>query len=205
MNKHSILLIWCLVIGALVSCSKDEADPAPAPVAEQDYMPVTAKSTWSYGGPDPYTTTVTGATKVFNGKTYHEMETKDSDETRKSYLLKENGVYTGIGLVPGTGSQEIIILKDKAPVGERWEQQGTIQGAAANMKFEIVEKDVSKTVAGKTYANVINVKMDMAFSLMGQELILTAHLYFAKGVGMILLDLGAVGGGQAPLLTYDIK
>ena len=204
MNKHSILMIWCLVMGALVSCSKDEADPAPAPVAVQDYMPVTTKTTWSYGGTVPHTTTITGATKVINGRTFHEMETKDSDGTRKSYLLKEDGVYTGIGIVPITGSQEIIILKEKAPVGEKWEQQGTIQGAAANMKFEIVEKDVSKTVAGKTYANVIYVKMELNLSLMGQDLGgLIGHLYFAKGVGMILSDFGALG--QAPLLTYDIK
>jgi hypothetical protein len=203
MNKLTLLMIWCLVVATLVSCSKD--DPAPAPATEQDYMPATANSTWSYGGTSPYTLTVTGATKVVNGKTYYEMETKDEDDTTsKSYLLKDNGVYTGIGIVPNTGSLEITILKEKAPVGESWEQTSTLNGVDTKMKFVIVEKDVSKTVEGKTYKNVINVKMEMTFTFMGQDLGgLTGNYYFSKGVGLILTDFGTQG--QAPLLTYDIK
>jgi hypothetical protein len=205
MNKFTLLMIWCLVVGTLVSCSKDAADPAPAPTVEQDYMPTTAKSTWTYGGSSPYILTVTGATKVINGKTFYEMETKDGATTRKSYLLKDNGVYTGIGLVPISGSLEITILKDKAPVGESWEQISTINGVDTKIKLVIVEKDLSKTVEGKTYKNVIHVKMETTMSFMGEEidLGLTSHFYFAKGVGLILSDLG--DQAQAPLLTYDVK
>jgi hypothetical protein len=204
MNKLTFLMIWCLVVGTLASCSKDEAETAPVPGTEQDYMPSTAHSTWTYGGTSPYTLTATGATKVINGKTYYEMEEKKGTETNKYYLLKDKGVYTVIGMISGTGSLEIPILKEDTPVGKPWEQTGTINGADTKMTFVIVEKDVSKTVEGKTYKNVINVKMDMAFSLMGVPLGgLTGHFYFSKGVGLILQDFGA--GEEAPLLTYEVK
>lgn len=214
MNKFALLMIWCLVIGALVSCSKDEADPAPAPIVEQDYMPVTAKSTWTYGGTNPYTSTVTGATKVINGKTYHEMETNEDGTTRKSYLLKDKGVYTAKGFISQFESLELVVLKEAAAVGESWEQTSTINGADTKLKFTMVEKDISKTVEGKTYKNVIHVKMETSLSFMGAGFITisTSNFYYAKGVGLILSDLIFSGlDGQVqppltyPLLTYDIK
>lgn len=205
MKTIKLSLIWCLVAGMLISCGKEE-DANPASAAEQDYLPTTTGSTWTYGGISPYTATVTGATKVINGKTYREMETQQGSTVNKSYVLKEKGVYTAVGLVAGTGNlEEIAILKAETPVGKPWEQTATINGIDTKMTLSIVEKDISKTVEGKTYNNVINVKMVSSYSFMGQDLgfTTTAHYFFAKGVGLILNDLGA--NGQVPLLTHDVK
>jgi hypothetical protein len=206
MNTLKQLLIWCLVLGTLVSCHKeDDPEPEPVSAAAQDYIPTTAKSTWSYGGTSPYTLTATGVTKVINGKTYHEMENKQGSTINKSYLLKENGVYTAVGLLPNTETLEIAILKENAPVGQSWEYTATQEGVDTKMKLSIVEKDISKTVEGKTYKNVIQVKMEYSYSFMGIDMgvVATSHYFFAKGVGLILSDLG--DQGQAPLLTYDVK
>ncbi|RDV14521.1 hypothetical protein DXT99_14060 [Pontibacter diazotrophicus] len=204
MYKLKQLLILCLIAGALVSCGK-ETDPEPVSTAEQDYLPTTKGSTWEYGGISPYTLTATGETKVINGKTFHVMETTEGTEKRKSYLLKEKGVYTGIGMHPELGDVEIAILKEETPIGKPWEQTNTINGVETKMTLSIVAKGVSKTVEGKTYQNVINVKMETSYIFMGIEIDsdVTTNYYFAKGVGIILSDFGAMG--QVPLLTYDVK
>ncbi|MFD3001873.1 hypothetical protein ACFS7Z_15980 [Pontibacter toksunensis] len=204
MNKLKLFLIWCLVIGALTSCSK-EADPEPATTAEQDYLPTTTGSTWNYGGDMPYTLTVTGKKEVINGKSFHEMETTQGTTKSKSYLLKEKGVYTGVGMQPGMGNVEITILKEETPVGKPWEQTNTINGIVTKMTFTIEEKGISKTVEGKTYKNVIHVKMKSTYTFMDLEVDagVVSNYYFSKGVGLILSDFGAEG--QVPLLTYDVK
>lgn len=204
MNKLKTLLILCLLLGTFVSCSK-ETDPKPASTAEQDYLPTSAGSTWTYGGITPYTLTVTGKREVINGRTFHEMETTQGTTKNRSLLLKEKGVYTGIGFQPGMGNVEIAILKEETPVGKPWEQTNTINGIETKMTFSIVEKGVSKTVEGKTFKNVINVKMETAVVFMGVEIDsgVSANYYFSKGVGLILSDFGA--RGQVPLLTYDVK
>lgn len=207
MCKLKFFLILCLVIGALVSCSEKEDEPEPASAAEQDYLPTTTGTSWTYGGMSPYTLTVTGNMKVINGKSYHEMEQKTTSASYKSYVLKENGVYTAIGMVPGSGMDELEItnLKEEAPIGISWEQTNTINYVDTKMSCMIMEKGASKTVQGKTFKDVINVKMVTTFTFMGQEVIpaVTTHYYFSKGVGLILTDAGAMG--QVPLLTYDIK
>lgn len=204
MLKH--LLIWCLAAGTLASCSgKEDAEPQPTKTATQDYIPTTAKSTWNYGGASPYSATATGATKVINGKTYYEIETKQGSTVKTSYLIKDNGVYAAVDLFPNTGSQEIIMLKENAPVGQSWEYTHTNQGVTTKIKFTLAERDISKTVEGKTYNHVIRVKTEFSFSYMGVEMgvYTTAYYHYAKGIGLIFTDLG--DQGQVPLLTYDIK
>ncbi len=215
MNKIRLYFIWCLVIGALVSCDK-KADSDTTPAVEQDYQPTTAGSVWTYGGTTPYTLTATGVTKTMNGKLYYEMETKQGTSVSKSYVLKENGNYTGIGMVPGMGPLEMTVLKDNVPVGHSWEQATTTSGIDTKLTYTIVEKNVTKAVEGKTYNDVIHVKLTYGYSFEGVDfglgedfdlgdlgLNLEAHYYFAKGVGLILSDAGTYG--QLPLVSYNVK
>jgi hypothetical protein len=206
-------------MGTLVSCDqKENSDPKPA--VAQDYLPTSAGSVWTYGGTAPYTLTATGVTKTMNGKIYYEMETKQGTSVSKSYALKENGSYTAIGMVPDMGTLEMTILKDNVPVGQSWEQATTTSGIDTKLTYTIVEKNVTKAVEGKTYNDVIHVKLTYTYSLgsidFGLEedlseyfdledldLNVDAHYYFAKGVGLILTDMGA--HGQMPLLTYKLK
>ena len=216
MNKVKLYLIWCLVMGALVSCDKKD-DSAPTPVVEKDYLPTAVGNTWTYGGTMPYTATITGATKNINGKVYLEAETKQGSSVSKSYLLKENKVYTTIGMVQGMGNLALIMLKEDAAVGETWEHTTMTNGIDTKLTFTIAEKNISKTVGGKTFDNVIHVNLKYSYSFDGEDfglgedfdfgddldLNLTADYYYAKGVGLILSDLGAYG--QIPLVSYSLK
>lgn len=202
MYKLKLYFIWCLLVGALISCDKKED---ASPQANQDYLPTTAGSTWSYGGTMPYTLTATGNTQDINGKSYFEMETKQGTTVNKSYIGKEKSVYTAIGLLPNLGNMEIMVLKEETPIGKPWEQTTTINGVDTKLTFTILEKEVTKTVEGKSFNDVIHVRLVTSFTFMGVDLgtSLNSDLYFAKGVGLILSDLDSYG--QFPLLSYDVK
>jgi hypothetical protein len=224
MNNLKLILVWCLLLGTFVSCSKkeDNEEPQPAPDATNDYFPTTAKSSWEYGGTSPRKVAATGATKVINGKTFQELETTVDGEVQKSYARKENGEYWALGMFKSE-SVEMIFLKENAPVGESWEHKmpfssietegfsaedlegfELFEGFETKAKFTIAAKDLTKTVEGKTYKNVISVKYDLSVSFMGQAMpFFTSHYYFAKGVGLILSDLDTYG--QSPLVTYEVK
>ncbi|MBC5773035.1 hypothetical protein H8S95_03080 [Pontibacter sp. KCTC 32443] len=204
MSKFKLLMIWCLVLGMLTSCSKDEEGATPN--TAEDYWPTTAGSTWNYGGMSPYTARVTGNTKDFEGKTYREFETQQGNTINKSYLLKDkDGVYKAIGFMPNTGEVEITFLKPESAVGKPWVQSFTMNGVLTTITMSIEQKDITKTVENKIYDNVVNVKAVYTYSYMGQDLGIefVVNYYFAKGIGLILTDLGEEG--SIPLLSYDIK
>jgi hypothetical protein len=202
MNKLKFTIIWCLLVGALFSCGKENE---PAPVAEQDYFPTSKGSTWSYGGRSPYTITALGSTKVINGKSYHELENKQASGTQKSYLLKDNGIYSAIGLDANLGELAIIMLQENRALNSPWQHNSVLNGVDTFMTFTVEEKGGTKVVEGKTYTNVIKVKMVSTYKYMGIEfgVELTSYYYWSKGVGLILSDFGPLG--QAPLLNYTIK
>lgn len=163
----------------------------------------------------PNTATITDATKNLNGKVYSEAETKQGSRVSKSYLLKVNKVYTDIGMVQGMSSLAIVILKEDAAVGESQEQTTINTGVITKLTFTIADKNISKTVGGKSFENVIHVNLKYSYSLDGEDfglgeyfdlgtelgLDLTADYYFAKGVKLILsaLDLH----GQRSLVSYS--
>ncbi|QNF33988.1 hypothetical protein HUW51_15130 [Adhaeribacter swui] len=202
MHRLKIYFIWCCLAAAFIACDKKEN---ASPTANQDYIPTTAGSTWSYGGSMPYILSATGQTKEINGKTYFELETKQGTNISKSYINHEKSVYTAVGLVPNLGDVEVMLLKEETPVGKPWEQTTNFNGVDTKLTFTILEKDVSKVVEGKTYQKVIHVKMTVNYTFMGVDLgsNLASELYFAKGVGLILSDLGTYG--QSALLNYDVK
>ena len=207
MKKIYLSIIWCLLLGTLVSCEQETAssDPDPAPVKVEDYQPTSAGSTWSYTGAISYNVTATGNNQVINGKTFQEFETKQGTTVTKSYINKDNGVYTGIGMVKNMGNVAIAILNEGVAVGKSWEQTAKVDGVDVKMILTMEEKGLTKTVAGRTFKDVIHVQMISSYSFMGEDLglELTADYYFAKGVGLVFADLGTYG--TVVLDSYTIK
>lgn len=204
MNKLKLVIIWCLFLGAFSSCS-DKDDPEPGASAELDYQPTTQGSTWSYGGSSPYTVNATGKTKEVSGKIFYEMETKEGDATRLSYVHKANGVYTVEGMEEAFAGVALVFLKDNAPVGDTWTETVAMDGIETKMTFSIEAKDITKTVEGKTYQNVIHVRMNTAVVWMGMEIDMGVPMdyFWAKGVGLILTNAG--DHGNYPLKSHSIK
>lgn len=202
MNKLKFIMIWCLLVGTLMSCGK-EGDPEPE-AGDLDYFPATAGSNWTYGGVSPYSVRAKGTTTVIDGKTYHVLETTSGSGVQESYLLKENGTYIGRGMDPRMSGVELVFLKEGAAVGEYWIQQHVINGMNAAMKTMVMEKDITKEVGGKTYEHVIKTRLEMTYTYQGMEIgTFITDYYWAKGIGLVLSDFGPQG--QVPLMSYEIR
>ncbi|MGV3541416.1 MAG: hypothetical protein ACO1OQ_16490 [Rufibacter sp.] len=200
MNKLRTLLLWCLVAGLLTSCGDKDDEPT----ASLDYAPSTAGSTWTYGGAATYTNTALGTTKTMNGKTFHEFETKQGTSKTAAYLSKENGVYTSMGSDPRAAGVEMTVLKEHEPVGATWTQTAVVNGVTTNYTYTIVGKGVTKTVGGKEFKEIIQVKLETVFTFMGMEVPApVANYYHAKGIGMVMADFGPQGA--VVLKSYTVK
>ncbi|AMM50862.1 hypothetical protein TH61_06230 [Rufibacter sp. DG15C] len=195
------LLVWCLLVGTLSSCGKDED---PTPLAELDYQPVSAGSTWSYGGYKTYTQTSLGSTKNMDGKTYNEFETKQGSTTTVGYIHKNAGIYTTKGQDPTMANVELTYLKENEPTGATWEHTLVVNGISTKYKFTLVAKNLTKTVEANEYKEVIQIKLESTFYVMGQTIPgPPANYFYAKGVGLILSDFGSMG--KISLKSYTIK
>jgi hypothetical protein len=189
------------IVSLVLSCSKKDS---PAPL---DYLPVTAGSQWVYSGEFPQTITVTGNTKVFDGKTYFERETLSDGQSYLGYLYKKDGVYSArsFNAVDKSGAQiEFVLLKDNVPQGAFWMQTVSPQGTDFTYVYRktIDGKDIAYHVNNVSYANVIVVKNEI--SIEGSDTPFSTHYsYFALGVGLIKDQKSDFG--YSDLDSYVIK
>lgn len=188
-----------LVTGNLVN-------PDPEEPTSGDYFPMAVGNTWNYTND---ASLVLGATQVVNGKTYYKetnsffigaIEWPDLEE----FVRKENGIYYSmVKSVPNSDNpiqpQEIIILKDNLAVGGTWTSTFSLTYSdedgvgilTVNSDYVIEQKDVTLTVNGTTYQNVIKVKSTDSSVLtingvpFGEDLPGTTETWFAKDIGII--------------------
>jgi len=207
MKVLKLLFTYCLFLITFTACNTKEEDVDLQPVisSKTDYLPTTVGSNWTYGGPAPYTLSVTGAQKDINSKIYYELETVRGTTANKMYVAKDKGIYKTIGLVNGMGDLDIMTLNEATTVGQSWVQTGNVNGFDVNMTLTVEETGITKTIAGHTYDQVINIKIKINYMYMGADMGInnTTNYYFAQGVGLILMDLGR--NGQIPLLSYTVK
>ena len=207
MKALKLIFIFCLFMGTFTACNTKEEDAEVKPIAasKTDYLPTTVGSHWTYGGPSPYTLSVTGAKKAINNHIYYELETVHGTTANKIYVAKEKGIYNTIGLLNGMGDQDIMTLNEATTVGQSWVQTVKVNGFDVNLTLTVEEVGITKTIAGQTYDQVINLKIKSNYMYMGAEMGInyTTNYYFAQGVGLILMDFGR--NGQVPLLSYTVN
>ncbi len=183
-------------------CTKQQID-FTAPVLTGDYFPTTTNSTWSnmYEGPSGDTSyqLSNGKSLLVNGFTYSEFFYSDSkygDDT--FYFRKSNPVanyYQYFKSTPTFDNQvpfEILFLKDNVAAGTTWTAgtvTGTSSGTSIKLQFNgtLLEKVASVSVAGKTYRDIIKVRMSVLASIGGLPLVENSRIerWFAKGIGVI--------------------
>lgn len=126
-----------------------------------------------------------------------------------------NYYLTAKGVSPSGGSYDLLFhyLNDTASIGYHWQYNaGNGSGFAALIKTTIVAKNLTMTVAGKTYSNVIQTRLDRTYDLLGSPMDMGNYNYFiAKGVGIIKVrsDLNMMGvpiiQTSSDLIDYSIK
>ncbi len=212
-----------IVLGLFVSlfvssCNVDDIPASPdtsEPVG--DYFPSALNNKWvlkDVETHDTLTITHTGFHTI-DGVEYskllqggNEFPLLSETDCELVSLKKENGVYTiKVPDRQGLNGYEYILLKDNVPVGATW--SGSYQriwipipefGVAAvynNVyKGTILEKNASITFNGKTYNNIIKVKLEF-----NNDTNTNYHGYlfwFSKGTGIVSIS-GLEGYGAMNL------
>lgn len=212
----NVLLSFCLVVSTLflfTKCKKGDAAPITATV---NYSPLTAGSSWTYNYTEntspavSYTYTVTGKDTTINDKKYNVLSTSDGSENR--YMAKIDSNYYRYASISDIGNFEELYLKDNREVNSTWPGSATINypgfpAITANLTYTVKEKGISYAVNGKTYSDVIHIRLDasaLANNIGGGD------FYYAKDIGLIenkiLLNyLGQSFTSNQQLTAYLIK
>jgi hypothetical protein len=186
----------------------------PAPTGNDSYLPVSAGSTWSYrddisSASGNITLTMTGATATFGGRTYYEVKNDNKTGAGTSYYYAGDHIYTTRGAYFEPGSNvELQMGKDDQSIGYTWTtaptDDGLLEGVTAKTINTIKEENITKTVNGHTFTNVIHTQVDLQ---VGSESNAVYDIYLAKGVGLIQRDAHAYGilVSSLTITGYTIK
>ena len=223
--KKYLLLLFPLGLLLLDGCVKDIGSLGVVGANDgtsANYQPLTTGSTWTYrtdysaafGFPSIDTTVVTMGSKTLtiSNLLYHQAysyqpQFKSLIDT--GYYGVNNHAYSIMQRLPGSNDGfELLYLKDNLAVGGTWtastaaSQLGNIQLAG-----KIVEKGISKTVAGKAYKNVIHTYLQLSTVLYGQNFSFSYDIYIAQDIGIIRIGLNEAGLALIPedLIAYNIK
>ncbi|HEX6332733.1 MAG TPA: hypothetical protein VFZ78_00825, partial [Flavisolibacter sp.] len=177
----------------LVSCQKEVDDALPVPGNTSDsYQPLSAGSWWKYKDSATgtfSTSTATNVTKNVGGIPYTVIVAGANADSTLQAQVGPDYYMRAIGYSPNTGAPYDILFHylKEAPVGTNWSYTaGQGNGFTAFMETTILEKDITVTVAGKTYPNVYHTQMEFSYDIMGSIMDAgTYDFYIAKGVGII--------------------
>lgn len=228
-------LLGLVVVFALASCQKEVGFDTPTggggtggggtggggSTASDSYQPMTKDSWWKYKDTgvvnQTMTITATGQKKTIGSKVYDVANfTGTVQGTAEGYFYVAKPVY-GVRQDVNNGTIstiELIYLNDTASVGYKWtDNMPPVNGFPARFNGEIKERNITKTVNGKTYTNVIHTqtRLEYEFPVLGWTEFAVYDYYVAKGIGMIKIEteiiaFGVSGGkGVRDLIDYSIK
>lgn len=217
--KRNLIIVLLFAAITFTGCTKGSGNK-PSDDSPDTYLPVTKGSNWTYNdlvgefNSSVFTNTMTGPTKVFNNKTYYaasSASTKNGNST--GYFYTGDHTYaTRTAIDNANGFIELQLGRDDEAAGFSWTTTPTDNGLVntfpARTINTIKEKDVTKTVNGKTFNHVIHTQIDLQYDL-GSGYVSEAvyDAYLAKGIGMIQFDLSISGSlvETQTITNYTVK
>lgn len=193
--KRGLLSVLVAFIFCCLGCKKD-SNQNPADGA---YLPLTDGSFWKYsyasdgGTTDTLTVKMTGGTTLIDGKTYYNAASTYKKGTSLGYFYAGNHIYATRTADEGLGSMELQLLNDTASVGYQWitipNASGELGGTQVRTVNTIKEKNITRTLNGKTFTSVIHTQVQLQYkSSSGFGTSVTYDFYLAKGIGLIEND-----------------
>lgn len=197
----------------------------PPSTVSEVYLPVSKDSYWKYkvtnpgGATSTITVTSTGQQQTYDGIAYHLFANSPSTAGNENSFMavKDHKYYTRAkGVSPNTGAPfdlTFLFSNDTATVGYQWNfDAGQGNGFAAKAPGSIVEKNISLTVLGKQYTNVIHSRFNIQYVLpvLGTTDYGTYDYYLAKNIGIVKIEFitpPLFGSIQSvtELIEYSIK
>lgn len=223
-----IFLLLVVAAAALTSCQKEmsiDSSTGGGPsgggggggsTSSDLYQPMTKGSFWKYKDSAltglVTTMTATGTQKTLNGKTYDVVSTETPGQpSAEEYFYVAKPLY-GLRFDVQGNTIDFIYLVDTASIGTTWTANMLpVNGLNARFNGVMMEKNISKTVAGKNFTNVIHTQLDLQYEIpvLGWTSFAVYDYYIAKGVGIIRIETTQTFGGSvkavSDLIDYSIK
>lgn len=203
-NNFKVLVLLFLSAFSLSSCSSDST-PESNGTTTGDYFPMAVNNKWVYTNDVNATEMNLIGTADFGGNTYYEFTDTDSDINIQAWMNKRGASYYQKS-APYTETQgslnitiagfEIKMFQDDLQVGETWTgsakpkvtYSGSSSGSTSlNISYvgQITARDVSVTLGGITYNNVIKMQMTLTETVNSQTATISGENWFAKDIGLI--------------------
>ena len=210
---RGIFSVFAVIIFCCFGCKK-EAKQGP----EGEYLPLTDGSTWKYnyasdgGTTDTLIVKMTGGTTQINGRAYYNASSTYRQGTSPGYFYAGNHFYVTRTADEGSGSIELQLLNDTASVGYQWitipTDNGLLGGTPVQTINTIKEKNITRTLNGKTFTNVIHTQVQLQYNNgSGFGTTVTYDFYLAKGIGLIENDANTedILHETETLFDYSVK
>lgn len=213
-----ILFFFAIVTFFVQGCKKDPPLYV-IPSNASPYYPIGKGSVWKYvlefpeNLPDTSAHVLTGDSSFIKGKVYRTaLSISKLYGTTYDYVHNSNHIIISRTTLTVLGSTvNMQILNDTLQVGGTWSipttDNGTIDGVPTRLNGIIIERDISKTVNGVAFPNVIHTRVDLQYDRGAGFTTETVYDFFiAKDVGLILTE--AVTDGQlstSRLIDYTIN
>lgn len=209
-NRIIYILTIILAIGLLSCGNNNNSTPNQS---TGDYYPTAINNTWYYYNGDTtvnkfISLDVFNGKNYYKQNTYYGTTQQGSNIAAKIWINKDNGDYVGRMDFSGDNGYytmevdapvETIFLKDYLNAGDSWTENinytlsytpmqsylPPYPDVTVNMeyKYTIVEKGASYTIAGQSYNDVIQIKLDAKDY--STSYIATTYAFYAKDVGII--------------------
>lgn len=201
-TPFKILSLLFLSAVSFTSCSSDDSPAESNGTTTGDYFPMAVNNKWEYSNDSDATEINLTGTTNFGGNTYYEMTDTDSSINIQAWMNKRGASYYQKS-APYTETQgsttvtiagfEVKMFQDDLQVGETWSGSAkpkvTYTGGSttANIHYEgeITARDVSVTLGGITYTNVIKTQLTMTETVNSQTVTISGENWFAKDIGLI--------------------
>lgn len=148
---------------------------------------------------------MTGETETIGGFLCYKYNYATDEGSRPGYYYHGNDIYLSISNSPPSVYDLDPYLKDNFQIGKTWETP--LYGNNISVG-RIVEKDIKRTVNGKSFTDVIHTQLLSQYPEAGVtfKTFQTTDYYIAKGVGLIEVNNTTPDGPEITLLKeYSIK
>jgi len=228
-KKTGIPILLIFISLCLLSCQK-EVDPNTLSPGggngggnnntQGSFHPTSVGSWWKYkdtASGSISTSTIVNRTKTINSILYTAMVSENAVQKDTAWIASPQPNYYmyAKGISPNTGASYDVTfhyLNDTASVGYNWQYlAGQGNGFTAYIQTIIVERNISMSVAGKSFTNVTHTRLIWSYDILGTIMEFMSYDYFiAKSVGIIKVrseGQNLLSGFKAcsDLIDYSIK
>jgi hypothetical protein len=228
-KKPGIPILLIFISLCLLSCQKEVDPDTLSPGGgngggnnntQGSFHPTSVGSWWKYkdtASGSISTSTIVNRTKTINSILYTAMVSENADQKDTAWIASPQPNYYmyAKGISPNTGASYDVTfhyLNDTASVGYNWQYlAGQGNGFTAYIQTIIVERNISMSVAGKSFTNVTHTRLIWSYDILGTIMEFMSYEYFiAKSVGIIKVrseGQNLLSGFKAcsDLIDYSIK